>query len=349
VENNLYQFVDESTILLGPANGSNKPQRRKIVFHSNDEFSFGGAEPHFLRIGPGPFGGIEEKRLFLLPNADHDSVALSKNRKFLFASNGPFIRVFDTDTGAERPVLKGHDQRVSVVNFLPDGTLASVGHDETLRIWDVNESKLISTFAQGGGPLHAGTFTPDGKYAATTGTKVEVNLFDLKMGKEVAHVHLPNNVIISSLVFSPDGTSVVGAGSHRIVMWNVPGLTEKATFPRGGGFQGQTILAFSPDSRLLAIGTDHVTIYDATTHAQTAAFTPYRGQVRAMAFSPDGKTLAVASGKWVRLWDVATSKEGSILVGHIKDVQSLSWSADSRFLATGAWDKTVRLWSIPPR
>ncbi|MBE9215402.1 CHAT domain-containing protein [Plectonema cf. radiosum LEGE 06105] len=69
--------------------------------------------------------------------------------------------------------------------------------------------------------------------------------------------------------------------------------------------------------------------------------------VGSVSFSPDGKTLASASGdKTVKLWDINTSREIKTLKGHIYSVNSVSFSSDGKTLASASQDSTVKLWDI---
>jgi hypothetical protein len=65
-----------------------------------------------------------------------------------------------------------------------------------------------------------------------------------------------------------------------------------------------------------------------------------------LAFSPDGKTLAVTYGYSVLLYEVATGKVRRQLVGHAGEIRALGFGADGKILASGSSDFTALTWDV---
>ncbi|WP_158278906.1 TIR domain-containing protein [Leucothrix arctica] len=67
--------------------------------------------------------------------------------------------------------------------------------------------------------------------------------------------------------------------------------------------------------------------------------------VDALAYSPDGKTLASpGEDDSINLWDAQNGEHIKVLKGHSSIVTALIYSPNGKTLASGSWDETVRLW-----
>ncbi|KAI9034767.1 WD40 repeat domain-containing protein, partial [Aspergillus affinis] len=68
--------------------------------------------------------------------------------------------------------------------------------------------------------------------------------------------------------------------------------------------------------------------------------------VQAVAFSPDGQTIASGSNdKTIKLWNAATGEQRQTLEGHSDSVRAVAFSPDGRTIASGSYDGTIKLWN----
>jgi hypothetical protein len=75
----------------------------------------------------------------------------------------------------------------------------------------------------------------------------------------------------------------------------------------------------------------------------------FAGSVLCLAFSPDGKRLAMTGQSPIaRVWDAETGREVLQLKGHTDSVAAIAFSPDGSSLATGGYDKTVIFWPAFP-
>ncbi|HXT42283.1 MAG TPA: c-type cytochrome domain-containing protein [Candidatus Angelobacter sp.] len=111
-------------------------------------------------------------------------------------------------------------------------------------------------------------------------------------------------------------------------------------------------IAYSPARKLVAAARyGEVELRSAETHAVVQALEGHRGNVNAIAFSPDGRFLFAGGGEagWlgeVRQWDLADDHLFYVFEGHRDAVYSVAVSPDGRTLATGGYDQKIKLWNV---
>lgn len=108
-------------------------------------------------------------------------------------------------------------------------------------------------------------------------------------------------------------------------------------------------VAFSPDGRYLASGSENKTIniWIATTgKEQPSPQSLFGSLILSVTFSADGRDIAVGLEKnIVMIWNVATGENQRTLRGHIRSVTSVAFSPGNNFLVSGSEDKTITIWN----
>jgi RNA polymerase sigma factor (sigma-70 family) len=254
-------------------------------------------------------------------------------------------RLWDASTGKLLHELGPHFVDVNSVAFSPDGkVIASAGGGNPIYLWDATTGKRLRRL---GGYAEAVAFSPDGATLASGGSDSSIRLWEVATGKEHEPPAAGHRGGVRAVAVSADGRLVATGGGDRAVrLWDpTTGEELRAIDATSTWFLGA--MALSPDAKLVA--TDKG-VWDRTTGNFLQRFDGWDNNTQAVAFSPDGRAVALAtrypqSGKRsVRIWDPATGKEVKGLGD--QPVRALGYSPDSRTLAAGNEDGSVALWDV---
>jgi WD40 repeat protein/serine/threonine protein kinase len=241
--------------------------------------------------------------------------------------------------------LYGHQDDIRAVAVSPDGERIATGSsDATARIWDTGTGSEILTLRGHSGRIWSVAFSPDGQRLATASSDQTVRIWDAATGLPTGLVLPGRGSEFSSVRYSPGGGQILtGSLDGMARLWDATtgGQIREFQMPQ----PGPTITTFSPDGRLVAVGTGgRVVLWDAA-GSPVRSIEGYQGGITGLAFSPDGgRLLTTSADETAHLWDTATGRELARLRGHTYNVECGAFSPDGKLVATSSYDSTIRLW-----
>jgi WD40 repeat protein len=261
---------------------------------------------------------------------------------------GTQVRCWDMTTGKELHKLPGPLGGDLSLSFSPDGAfLAAASAYNIIRVWDMASGKDI--FAERGGDAMVKClgFSPGGQILATGSLDSRIYLWN-RTGKVLTTLSL-KDTWANALAFAPDGkTLATGSFDKQIRLWEAASGKLLRAWPTNGPyFNG---LVFAPDGKTLGIcnAQDARCLWDAATGKAIERFQAVKGG-EALAFSPNGKLVAINAGGRLHLWEMATGDELLLLICEpIGTAGFVSFSHDSGTLCAATWGKgaTVPFWDV---
>lgn len=266
--------------------------------------------------------------------------------------------------------LPGHADIVDTVSFSADGALLMSGAgDGRALLWTtVAATALAREEIAGAGAIISMAVGPgDGMAAVSTAPPTA------RAGDEgvIRLYHLPGGALADLLPagtgrlhsLSPDGRTLLTASHGVSYLWDV---AEPARPRRLAEIDVPALsvhdVAWSADGSVLMLsgqlsrdtGGGAATLWDVADRARPVLL-PARGFgdrfISAAAMSPDGRTVALASGQRLVRWDVTDRRNPHALAGPVAShpalIRSVAFSPRGDVLATGSNDQTVAIWRVP--
>ena len=157
------------------------------------------------------------------------------------------------------------------------------------------------------------------------------------------------NAAVAALAYHPGGAELAAARDRELLLFDAAGeIRQQLQTPAGK----ITALAYNRDGSLLAEA-----VGDPGSLGKITLLPPdrkggivlegHRDIIHALAFSPDGRTLASCGyDRLVKLWDIATGKLQRELRDHSDAVYGVCFSPDGKLLASAGADRAVKVWDL---
>ena len=313
-------------------------------------------------------------------------IAFSRDGTKLFSvGDDQCLRSWDMASGDLQNSASQHSMLVSCVATSPDGRwVATGGYDDQVFVYETETLNAIATLSGHNHDLRALAFSHDGRLLATSGRDKTIRLWNVP-GFNLAGVREGHKNTVRTLVWTKDGELYSADSDGRVLAWNSEGAVFRdrlepegvhslAFAPAGlrisapsAKSSGNEPDVFFPDGttsvsaetpailtlrsdELLAMGMNHGTVRLWHLPTDSVCFEAQHPgvEIRSLAFSPDGRTLAVAgSDSAIHLWHIPTGREVLTLNELGAAVNRVAFSLDGSQLIAALHDGTIRIWSAP--
>ena len=279
------------------------------------------------------------------------------------------IEIYEVPSNRKLATLPGPFLNAWGLALSPDGRLLALKYQGYgIEVWDWSAQKLVTTLNPKSWFIDAETFSPDGRYFATSGDGDSVHIFETGSWKEIFSESYKQIYNIHELAFSPDSKRLAGV-DLKLHVWDVQALRE--VYEIGGTpLRPISTLAASPDGQRLAVALQDGEYSSMQTEPRTVIeMWPLRGgapevlpkktfAIEEISFSPDSTKLAASGQELVTetnmhngvntfsiggdllLWDVTQKREIAVKTQEGTSVAAygpnVSFSANGKQIVTGA-------------
>ena len=194
------------------------------------------------------------------------------------------------------------------LNKIDDNGIYAIGYEDgKIRLEDATTGRRLRNLQGLKGYVRQLVFSPDGTRLADQTADGTIRLWEVTTGRVLKDL-TQSSLAGGLLMFSKDGKTLACQGkTAEIELWDVEAQTLRVTLGNVG--LQISMFTFSPDAKTVATAnpSGEIRIWDANTGDAVSIFkTAHAAGLDALAFSPDGSTLASGDTATIRFWDMLT-------------------------------------------
>ena len=288
------------------------------------------------------------------------AIAYSSDGSLLAVSGYREVLLHSSDGSGLEARLLGISDRIQTLRFLPDGkTLLAAGGTPArfgeVQFWDVPSRKLKTSVIVCHDTLLGASVSPDSSKVAFGCSDKTVRVLEASTGRELFKISQHENWVLGT-VFTLDGNRIVSVGRDRaakLVDASTGAFVENINRLRGE----LTAIARHPGRSTVVIGgEDRIPFYYRTQRPRKRTidddttlireFEKQAGEILGLAFSPDGRKLAVATASSsLPVYDVETGQRLYLCEGSKAGIYTVAFHPTGQQLAAGGFDGRVRIYA----
>lgn len=242
-------------------------------------------------------------------------------------------------------VLASHTRAVNSISLSPNGKhLLSGSADGTVKVWDLDCGKPVTTLAVHDGTVNSACYNHNGTCILTASSDGTIKITNVGSAQTVLCMN--NRLKASCAVYSPCGKYIAcGSEDGSISLWDAESGNLLDEFIGHGKWVG-TVRFSKCGSLLLTASLDGTAmLWDVESVSCINVFQGHNGCVNSAEFSNDGKyALSASDDMTIKVWDIGTGEVVQTLQGHSSVVYSAVYSRDEKYILSASFDKTIKLW-----
>lgn len=281
------------------------------------------------------------------------------SRLLLTGSDKQTVRIWNIETGKLIREMPGHKSEVSAVAFTKDMRYCASGDARgRCMLWEVASGKLLHRLEGHTRRITSLHFLPDGKTLLSASGDNTVGHWDVDTGKENRKQILKHPDAVLSMDLFENGTKAVTSCADGLVrIWDVTTPKVIQTVQPDKGLINSVSVSFD-NKRLLTANVQERVIQlwalDTGNELQIPGrngklhpfldFKSRGGMLWTAVFSPYHDSILTIGGRDARLWNGVTAQQVMAFHPH-GVVASASFSPDGKWLVTGSWDNSAKIWN----